>query len=175
MPAVGVVLAVLILGPSTAAANTATLTGMWRSAVDETPLSSAFDESVWGKDAKSTRVVEMAIKSGGEATLTITRKILDARGREFKAATSIEEAEMSIGAVQHMVDKRSGLAVTVKNAERRYPGDPAGTWQLDGLRVTVSTFSDDPSRIEVRVDTPEGRGSFWETLRRVTHRPSTRP
>ena len=42
-PAFGVVLAVLILGPSTDAANTATLTGMWRSAVDETPLSSEFD------------------------------------------------------------------------------------------------------------------------------------
>lgn len=168
MPAFGVLLAVLILGPSTAAANTATLTGTWRSAVDETPLSSPFDESVWGKDAKSTRVVEMAITSAGEATLTVTRKILDARGREIRPATSIEHAEVSIGAVQHTIDVRSDLVVTVKNAERRYPDDPAATWQLDGLRVTVSTFSDDPSRLEVRVDTPEGRGSFWETLRRVT-------
>lgn len=175
MRAFGVVLAVLILGHSTAAANSATLRGMWRSAVDETPLSSAFDESVWGKGAKSTRVVEMAIESDGDATLTVTRKIFDARGREFKAATSIEEAEISIGAVQHMVDKRSDLVVTVKNAERRYPDDPAATWQLEGLRVTVSTFSNDPSRIEVRVDTPEGRGSFWETLRRIARRPSTRP
>jgi len=174
VPAFGVLLAVSILGPSTAAANTATLTGTWRSAVDETPLSSQFDESVWGKDAKSTRVVEMAVKSAGEATLTVTRKILDARGREFRAATSIEEAEMSIGAVQRTIDGRSDLVVTVKNAKRRYPDDPAGTWQLDGLRVTVSTFSDDPSRIEVRVDTPEGRGSFWETLRRVTRSASTR-
>jgi hypothetical protein len=169
VPAFGVLLAVSILGPSTAAANTATLTGIWRSAVDETPLSSQFDESVWGKDAKSTRVVEMAVKSAGE-----TRKILDARGREFRAATSIEEAEMSIGAVQRTIDGRSDLVVTVKNAKRRYPDDPAGTWQLDGLRVTVSTFSDDPSRIEVRVDTPEGPGSFWETLRRVTRSASTR-
>ena len=175
MVVVGAVLAVSILAPSASAASGPALTGTWRSAVEETPLSSQFDESVWGKDAKSTRVVEMTIKSAGEATLTVTRKILDARGREFKAATSIEEAEMSIGAAQRMVDKRSDLVVTVKNAERRYPGDPAGTWQLDGLRVTVSTFSDDPSRIEVRVDTPEGRGSFWETLRRVTHRPSARP
>jgi hypothetical protein len=62
---------------------------------------------------------------------------------------------------------RSDVAVTVKHAERRYPNDPAGTWTLQGLRVTVSTFADDPSRIEVRVDTPEGRGSFWETLRRA--------
>jgi len=55
------------------------LTDTWRSAVEETPLSSAFEESVWGKGAKSIRVVEMAIKSAAEATLTVTRKILDAR------------------------------------------------------------------------------------------------
>jgi hypothetical protein len=175
MATVAALLAVLILGPSAAAASGPTLTGTWRSAVEETPLSSAFDESVWGKGAKSTRVVEMAIKSAGEATLTVTRKILDAHGREFRAATSIEHADVSIGSVQHTIDVRSDLAVTVNKAERRYPEDPAGTWSLDGLRVTVSTFSDDPSRIEVRVDTPEGRGSFWETLRRVTLKPSTRP
>ena len=143
------------------------LTGTWRSAIEETPLSSSFDESVWGKNAKSTRVVEMSVKPTGDATLTVTRRILDARGREIKAATSIEQAQLSIGAVQSTIDVRTDLAVTVKHAERRYPDDPAGTWALDGLRVTVSTFSDDPARIEVRVDTPEGRGSFWETLRRA--------
>ena len=84
-----------------------------------------------------------------------------------KAATSIEHADLSIGSVQHTIDVRSDLAVTVKRAERRYPDDPKGTWGLDGLRVTVSTFADDPSKIEVRVDTPEGSGSFWETLHRA--------
>jgi hypothetical protein len=175
MLTVGGVLAILILGAPASAASGPALTGTWRSAVEETPLSSQLDESVFGKNATSTRVVEMAIKSAGEATLTVTRKILDARGREIRAATSIEHAEISIGAVQHTIDVRSDLAVTVKNAERRYPDDPAGTWPLDGLRVTVSTFSDDPSRIEVRVDTPEGPGSFWETLRLVTLKASTRP
>jgi hypothetical protein len=175
MRGVGAVLAVLILGPSASGASGPALTGTWRSAVEEIPLSSQFDESVWGKNAKSTRVVEMTVKAAGEATLTVTRKILDARGREIRAATSIEYAEVSIGEGQHTIDARSDLVVTVKNAERRYPDDPAGTWPLDGLRVAVSTFSDDPSRIDVRVDTPEGRGSFWETLRRVTGKPSTRP
>jgi hypothetical protein len=102
--------------------------------------------------------------------LLVTRKILDARGREIKAATSIEHAELTLGAIVHAIDVRSDVAVTVKRAERRYPDDPKGTWELDGLRVTVSTFSDDPSRIEVRVDTPEGRGSFWETLRRTARK-----
>jgi hypothetical protein len=58
------------------------------------------------------------------------------------------------------------LAVTVKDAERRYPDDQGATWNLEGLRVEVATFNDKPGEIEVRVDFPEGRGSFWETLRR---------
>ena len=146
---------------------TPALTGTWRSSPEPTPLSSPFDESVWGKNAKSTRTVVMTITATGSATLTVTRKILDANGREIKAATSIEHADLSIGSVQHTIDVRSDFAVTVKRAERRYPDDPKGTWGLDGLRVTVSTFADDPSKIEVRVDTPEGSGSFWETLHRA--------
>jgi hypothetical protein len=142
------------------------LAGTWKSAPEETPLSTAFDESVWGKNAKSVRTVEMTIKPTGEATLIITRKILDGRGRAITAATSIEQAELAIGAIERRADVRADHAVTVKHAERRYPDDPGGTWTLDGLRVMLSTFSDDPASIEVRVDTPEGRGSFWEKLRR---------
>ena len=74
MRSVGAVIAVLILGPSALAAGGPALTGTWRSAVEETPLSSQFAASVCGKNAKSTRVVEMAVKSAGEATLTVTRK-----------------------------------------------------------------------------------------------------
>jgi hypothetical protein len=152
--------------PASTTSNSA-LAGTWRSAVEETPLSSEFDESVWGKNAKAVRTVEMTVKGTGEATLTVTRRILDARRREIKAATSIEHAELSIGDPQQQNDFRTDLATTVTRAERRYPDDPEGTWQLNGLRVTVSTFPDDAARIEVRVDTPEGRGSFWETLRRA--------
>lgn len=170
MAAVVALLAVLNLAPPAAATAAPTLAGTWRSAVEETPLSSSFDESVWGKNAKSTRLVEMTVNASGDATLTVTRKILDARGREIKPATSIEHAEITIGDVQQSNDVRSDLGVTVKRAERRYPDDPESTWMLEGLRVTVSTFSDDASRIEVRVDTPEGRGSFWETLRRTRGR-----
>jgi hypothetical protein len=173
MAPVVALLAVLNLAPSNNPIAPA-LTGTWRSAVEETALSSSFDESVWGKNAKSTRVVEMTVKPTGDATLTVTRRIFDARGREITAATSIEYAEVTIGSLKHSIDVRSDVAVTVEKAERRYPDDPKGTWPLEGLKVTVSTFADDPSRIEVRVDTPEGRGSFWETLRRSTHKLSTR-
>ena len=167
-------LAVLNLALSNNPIAAPDLTGTWRSAVEETALSSSFDESVWGKNARSTRVVEMTVKPTGDATLTVTRRILDARGREITPATSIEYAEVTIGSVTHSIDVRSDPAVTVKKAERRYPDDPKGTWPLEGMKVIVSTFADDPSRIEVRVDTPEGRGSFWETLRRGTRMTSTR-
>jgi hypothetical protein len=172
MRAAVALLAALILASSVTASSVPTLTGRWRSAPEETPLSSPFDESVWGKNAKTVRTVEMTVKPTGDATLTVTRKVLDGRRREIRAATSVEYAELSLGPVQHTIDVRSDLATTVKHAERRYPDDPTGTWILEGLKVTVSTFADDPSRIEVRVDTPEGRGSFWETLRRGRN-PST--
>ena len=168
MPAILALLAILTLAPSVSATTAPALAGTWKSAPEETPLSTAFDEAVWGKNAKSVRTVEMTITPTGEATMIITRKILDGRGRAITAATSIEQAELSIGAIEHTVDVRSNYAVTVKHAERRYPDDPGGTWPLDGLRVMVSTFSDDQETIEVRVDTPEGRGSFWEKLRRVS-------
>jgi hypothetical protein len=61
----------------------------------------------------------------------------------------------------------------VTKAERRYPDDPKGTFELEGLQVTVTTFKDDPGMLEVRVDFPEGRGSFWEALRRGTGKPAT--
>ena len=167
MPAVVARVALMIVALSVAETNPPSLMGTWRSTPENTPLSSAFDESVWGKNAQSIRVVEMTVKPTGDATLTVTHKVVDKNRREIKAATEIEQAELTIGAPQHTIDVRSDLAVTVKHAERRYPDDPAGTWTLEGLRVTVSTFADDPSRIEVRVDTPEGAGSFWETLHRA--------
>ena len=152
-----------------------TLSGTWSSAPEETALTTAFDESVWGKNAKAIRTVQMAVRPTGDAALTVTRKVVDARGRTVPGSTSIEYADLVLGPVQSSTEFRSDRAVTVKRAERRYPDDPAGTWTLEGLRVEVSTFPDKSGEIEVRVDFPEGRGSFWETLRRATQKPSPKP
>src|SRR5262245_61581849 len=141
--------------------------GTWRSAPDEMPLSTSFDESVWGKNAKSIRTVEMVVRATGDASLTVTRKVLDGRGRTVAASTSIEHADVVIGPPESSNDVRSELSVTVKSAERRYPDDPTASWALDGLKVGVATFPGEPESIEVRVDFPEGRGSFWETLKRA--------
>jgi hypothetical protein len=154
--------------PSLLSPASTALSGTWRSAPDELPLTTAFDEAVWGKDAKSVRIVEMAVRPTGDATLTVTRRVVDARGRTVPGSASIEHANLVLGAVENSNPVRSELAVTVKSAERRYPDDPQGTWTLEGLRVEIATFNDKPGEIEVRVDFPEGRGSFWETLRRST-------
>ena len=158
----------LMLAPLVSEGSSHVLTGTWRSAPEETSLSSAFDESVWGKHAKSIRTVEMMVRPDGDATLTITHKVIDAHGRAVKEATSIEHVDLALGDVEHSGnDVRTDYVVTIKHAERRYPDDPTGTWPLDGLKVTVTRLAAEPATLEVRVDTPEGRGSFWETLHRA--------
>jgi hypothetical protein len=143
------------------------LNGTWRSVPEETRLTSAFDESVWGKDAKSIRAVEMVVHPGGDATLTITRKVVDGRGRTVPGSMSIERVKLTVGNVESTMGVRWDHAVTVTNAERQYPDEPEGTWTIEGLKVSVTTFTDDPAMLEVRVDFPDGRGSFWSALRRT--------
>jgi hypothetical protein len=53
-------------------------------------------------------------------------------------------------------------------AERRYPDFAGSVWTLDGLKVKLSVANGaSPQSLEIRFDTPEGDGSFWETLRRA--------
>jgi len=156
--------------PLSATTSAPALTGTWRSAPDELPIATPFEESVWGKKATKIRTVEMAFSGPGRVTLTIARRVADARGRTVPGSASVETATLALDTVARQTPYRSDFATTVEHAERRYPDDPAGQWTLDDLRVTVSTFPDDAGKIEVRVDYPEGRGSFWETLR-----PAARP
>jgi hypothetical protein len=51
---------------------------------------------------------------------------------------------------------------------------PNQQWPVDGFHLKLVPFDGDTSRLEVRWDTPEGEGSFWETLMRApAHRPTT--
>jgi hypothetical protein len=100
--------------------------------------------------------------------LTITRKVVDARGRAIAGSTSIERADLTIKEGRPGIASRVDYTTTVTKAERRYPDSPDEPWAIDGLRVVVSTLEDNgATNLEIRVDTPEGRGSFWETLRRT--------
>ena len=173
--ALGLAFAVPALLLSFPASDVSALSGTWRSTTDETPLNTAFDESVWGKNAKAIRTVEMVIRPTGDAALTVNRKVVDARGRTVAGSASIEKADLTLGPAQKASGVRSDLAVTVKKAERQYPDDSKATWTIEGMQVTVTTFTDDPEMLEVRLDFPEGRGSFWESLRRGTRKPTTSP
>ena len=144
------------------------LTGTWRSAADEMKLTSDFDKSVWGANATSVRTVELTVRANKEATLRVTKKVVDAKGRTVPASTWIEEAQLQIGEVTPGLATRLEHQVNVVKAVRLFPDDANYQWALDGLKVRVVTFSDgDGNSLEVRYDTPDGRGSFWETLRRA--------
>ena len=150
------------------------LVGNWKSPPEETPLSSAFDESVWGPRAKSVRTVELQVDAMGHGTLTVTRRVIDGHGRAVKASTSVEKAQLTIGGSHHAVATRVEHEVTVTSAVRTYPDDPTYKWDLAGLRVEMATFEDDLNSVEVRFEPVEGTGAFWQTLRRAA-RASTRP
>jgi hypothetical protein len=150
------------------AAAPAHLVGNWTSNPDRISLTTAFDESVWGKNATSVRTVTLNVLASGKATLVVTRKVLNAKGTAVPGSTSIERADLVIGAAREPVASRVEYETTVASAERRYPDMPDSKWPLDGLRVTLSTLEGEENKsIEVRFDTPEGRGSFWETLHRA--------
>ena len=161
--------AVLLLSAAGATAQTVnpSLVGTWKSTPDQVKLTTDFDKSVWGPDASSVRTVDLVVRQSGEATLNVTKKVVDARGRTVAASTWIEEVQFTLGPPQDGVANRVEHDTKVASAVRRFPDDPGYKWNLDGLRVKVVTFKDgDGNAIEIRYDTPEGRGSFWETLRR---------
>jgi hypothetical protein len=151
------------------------LVGSWKSAAERLKLSTDFDKSVWGPNASSVRMVDLTIGASGASTLRVTRRVVDARGRTAPGSTSVEEAQLRIGPPKQTRASRVDHAVAVVQAERTYPDDPSARWPIDGLRVQVVTVENsDGNTLELRFETPEGTGSFWETLRREVRRPSPR-
>jgi hypothetical protein len=143
------------------------LVGTWKSTPDEMKLTSDFDTSVWGAGATSVRTVELDVRNSGDATLRVIKKVVDARGQTVPASTWVEEAQLTIGGASDGTATRVEHETTVVNAVRLFPDDKDYRWTIDGLRVKVVTFEDgDGGTLEIRYDTPDGRGSFWETLRR---------
>ena len=157
-------------GAPQAAPFSPALVGMWKSTPEEMKLTSDFDKSVWGPNATSVRSVELNVQPNGEATLRVTKKVLDARRRVVPASTWVEEARLQLGSATPGAATRLEHDVKVVSAVRLFPDDPDYRWAIDGARVKVVSFQDGDNSIEVRYDTPEGRGSFWETLKRSAQR-----
>ena len=163
----------LLLAGARLAAAAPVPAGTWTSAPDEVRLTSDLDVSVWGKNAKSVRTVQLSVRPDGDATLTVTRKVVDAQGKTVAGSVTVESATIQIGDASPAVETREEHKVTVQKAERRMPDDPKLTWPLEGLRVGVATFTGRANEIEVRFDPSDGRGSFWAMLRRAAAKKST--
>jgi hypothetical protein len=154
-------------GAGTPVAFSPALIGTWTSAPDATKLTSDFDKSVWGVNATAVRTLALTVRPTGEGTLRLTKKVIDAKGRVAPASTWIEETQLTVGRSTPGVATRIEHDAQVVKAVRLFPDDPEYRWPIDGLRVRLVTVADgDGNSIEIRYDTPEGRGSFWETLRR---------
>lgn len=153
--------------PREVASLDSTLVGTWQSAPEEVRLASDFERSVWGPDASSVRTVALMVQPSGEATLKVTKKVVDAKGKTVPASTWVEDVQLRIGERREGIATRVEHETTVVSAVRLFPDDPEYRWEIDGVRVKVVTFEDgEGDTIEIRYDTPEGHGSFWETLRR---------
>jgi hypothetical protein len=149
------------------AAVAPSLVGTWKARTERLPLTGDFNEKVWGKNAASVRDVTLAVKPDGAATLTISRKVVDARGRAVPGSPSIEQADVTIGDARPGFATRLDHDVHVVKAERRYPDDAGDRWPLENLKVNVVSFSDSHDTVEVRFEPADGQGSFSETLTRA--------
>lgn len=140
--------------------------GTWRAPTERLPLTGDFNEQVWGKNANSVRDVTLTVRPTGDAVLTVSRKVLDARGRVVPGSASVEQADITIGAAQPGFATRLDHAVKVVKAERTHPDDPKDRWPLENLRVGVVSFSDGAQSLEVRFEPADGMGTFSELLTR---------
>jgi hypothetical protein len=151
----------------------ASLVGRWTSAPFELALTSDFHRSVYGNGARSVRTVTMIVRPSGESVFTVTNTVRDGRGREVTGTREIEELRFTMGELVEEPGRQPRYTTRVARAERRFSDDPASAFPLDGAQLALYSTEGTPT-IEVRFDTPEGTGSFWETLRRAAARPAAR-
>ena len=142
----------------------ASLVGSWKSAPFELELVSDLHKSVYGPNAKSVRVVDLVIRPSGEGTFTVTNLVRNRRGTVVPGTQSVEELTFTLGPLETAPGERTRHSTKVARAERRYLDEPAGKFPLEGASLEVYLPSKD-TPLEVRYDTPEGTGSFWERLR----------
>jgi hypothetical protein len=143
----------------------ATLAGRWRSAPFELPLVSDLHKSVYGPNATSVRVTDIVIRPTGHGTFTVTNMVRNGRGAVVAGTRSVEELTFTLGPSETAPGGRTRHGTKVARAERRYPDPPTSTFSLEGASLQLYPPADAKGQLEVRYDTPEGTGSFWETLR----------
>jgi hypothetical protein len=151
----------------------ASLAGRWQSAPFELSLTSDFHVSVYGSGARSVRSVSMTLEPSGDGVFRVTNSVRDRRGRLVAATQEIEEVTFSVGDLVEDPGRQPHYSTRIVKAERRFADEPASASPRDGVKLGIYA-RDTPGTIEVRFDTPEGTGSFWETLRRAGARTALR-
>jgi len=142
------------------------MAGQWTASPFDVELNSDFHRSVYGAGAHSVRQVNLTIRPTGEGTFTVTSSVRDRGGRTVAGTREIEEVRFTIGDLTQEPGYQPHYMGRVVRAERRYPDDPGSTVPLDGAKLDLFVPDGKTGTLNVRFDTPEGRGSFWETLRR---------
>ena len=146
------------------------LTGHWQSSALELALTSDFHKSVYGSGAKSVRSVTMTIKPSGEGVFQVTNSVRDRLGRVVAGTQEIEDVTFTVGDLVQEAGRPPHYTTRVTHAERRFTDDATSAFARDGVMLAIYRKDDKPGEIEVRFDTPEGTGSFWETLRHAATR-----
>jgi hypothetical protein len=141
------------------------LAGRWTAPPFEIALSSDFHRSVYGPNARSVRRVTLTIRPSGDGTFTVTNSVRDRNGKTVPGTRQIDEVTFTVGDLKREPGFQPRYPTHVVKAERRYPDDPQSTFPLDGAKLELFVPEGRAGALEVRFDTPEGRGSFWETLR----------
>ena len=143
------------------------MAGRWTANPFELELNSELHRSVYGAGARSVRLVDLTIRPTGDGTFTVTSSVRDRNGRTVRGTREIEEVRFTVGDLTREPGYQPHYTSRIVHAERRYPDDPSSTFPFDGAKLDLFVPDGKPGTLNVRFDTPEGRGSFWETLRRA--------
>jgi hypothetical protein len=144
------------------------MAGRWTASPFEVTLSSDFHRSVYGAGARSVRLVNLTIRPTGQGTFTVSSSVRDRSGRTVPGTSEVEEVRFAVGDLKREPGYQPRYTSRIVRAERRYPDDPGSIFPLDGVKLDLFVPDGKTGTLDVRFDTPEGRGSFWETLRRAS-------
>jgi len=150
------------------------LAGRWTAPPFEIALSSDFHRSVYGPNARSVRRVALTIRPSGDGTFTVTNSVRDRSGKTVPGTRQIDEVTFTIGDLTREPGYQPRYTSHIVKGERRYPDDPQSTFPLDGAKLELFVSEGKTDVLDVRFETREGRGSFWETLRRERAAPGRR-
>ena len=150
-----------------------TLKGTWKAQELKVPANTELDQEEWGKGASKVRNVQLLLEPNGSGTLRIESSVVDAQGRPKKYSQAVVDAKLTVAEPPDTGD-RVKPPVTILSAEERYLDDPKDVRKIEGLRLKLDMPSRDSGILNIFYETPEGNGSFGETLRRPTTQASAR-